>query len=115
MIDLKDLRENPDKYRRGAVLKNVNVDVEAILALDEKQRAAQRKFDLKPKGHIELGESLGLVDFQAGVRLAGSRSYFLKGVGAELQAAVLRLATEMMTREKGFTSMSVPVLVREEA
>ena len=34
MIDLKDLRDNPDKYRRGAKLKNVSVDIDAILALD---------------------------------------------------------------------------------
>jgi seryl-tRNA synthetase len=58
---------------------------------------------------------LGLFDFEAGVRLAGSRSYFLKGAGAELHQAVLRLAFDLMTREKGFTAMSVPVLVREIA
>jgi seryl-tRNA synthetase len=56
-----------------------------------------------------------LFDFEAGANIAGTRSYFLKGAAAELHAAVLRLAIEMMTREKGFTAMSVPVLVREVA
>ena len=164
MIDLKDLRENPDKYRKGAKLKNVTVDVDAILKADQQRLAAQqefeqlrseqnkasqeigklkdanekkaaiarvgelkgkvkdaedrakaleseltplllkvpqppdsdvpvgkdaadnvvlyrwgepKKFSFKPKTHIELGEALGLLDFERGVRLAGSRSYFL--------------------------------------
>jgi seryl-tRNA synthetase len=74
-----------------------------------------RKFEFKPKSHIELGEALDLFDFEAGVRLAGSRSYFLKGRGAELHNAILRFALDMMTGEKGFTAMTVPVLVRESA
>jgi seryl-tRNA synthetase len=202
MVDLKDLRENPEKYRRGAELKGVRVDVDAVLRLDEQRVAAQRefeklkseqneaskqigkakdaaerealkaratelkprvidaearmkaaeaavepllwqipqppdedvpvgkdasenvvayrwgqprKFDFKPKSHIELGEALGLLDFEAGVRIAGSRSYFLKGAGAELHNAVLRFAFDLMVREKGFTPMIVPVIVREEA
>jgi seryl-tRNA synthetase len=202
MIDLKDLRENPEKYRRGAQLKNVTVDIDAILALDEsrlkhlqeferaraeqnqassaigklkdateraaaitkvgamkdqvksaeeKARVAEaqlqplllqipqpadddvpvgkdaadnvvaskwgepRKFEFAPRSHLELGEKLGLLDFPRGVRLAGSRSYFLKGLGAELHNAVMRFALDMMTREKGFTAMSVPVMVRESA
>jgi seryl-tRNA synthetase len=202
MIDLKDLRENPDRYRRGAELKGVKVDVDGVLRLDEQWRSSQseferlraeqnergkeiarlrdpeqkkaaaaalgelkgrmkdaeerakvaaeqrdgllwqipqppdpdvpagkdatdnvvawkwgepRKFEFKPKSHIELGETLGILDFKAGVRLAGSRSYFLKGAGADLHHAVLRLALEIMTREKGFTNMIVPVMVREAA
>jgi seryl-tRNA synthetase len=74
-----------------------------------------RVFDFAPKSHLQLGESLGLLDFPRGVRLAGSRSYFLKGAGADLQSAVMRFALDMMTREQGFTAMAVPVLVRESA
>jgi seryl-tRNA synthetase len=74
-----------------------------------------RKFEFKPESHIELGEALGILDFKAGVRLAGSRSYFLKGAGADLHQAVLRLALDIMTRERGFTNMIVPVMVREAA
>ena len=202
MIDLKDLRENPQKYRRGAELKGVKVDIDALLRADERRVAAQkefekfrteqneaskqigrikdasekqaaisrvanlktkvkdaeermktseaetnalllqvpqppdddvppgkdatqnvvlyrwgqpRKFEFAPKSHIELGESLDILDFDAGVNLSGTRSYFLKGAGAELHNAVLRFAMDMMTREKGFVAMSVPVLVREAA
>ncbi len=202
MVDLKDLRENPEKYRRGSQLKNVAVDIDALLRADadrvrlqqefdglrakqneaskdigrlkdpnekqaaiarvgdlkshvkvaeDKLRAAEdalrplllivpqppdhdvpvgrdasqnvvtrksgepRKFDFKPKTHIELGEKLGIFDFAAGVKMAGSRSYLLKGLGAELHNGILRFALDMMSREHGFTPMTVPVLVREIA
>jgi len=74
-----------------------------------------RKFEFEPKSHIELGKSLGLFDVERGVKLAGSRSYFLTGAGAVLHNAVLRMAQDFMIHEQGFTPMSVPVLVREEA
>jgi seryl-tRNA synthetase len=202
MIDIKDLRDNPEKYRRGAELKNVSVNIAAVLDLDgqclraqqdfdrlkaeqndlsrqigkakdpqeretikakagamkpqiqeleQKRKTAEaardqlllqipqppdddvpvgkdaadnvllythgepRHFEFKPKSHIELGKSLDILDFEAGVALAGSRSYFLKGAGADLHQAILRLALEMMTREKGFTQLTVPVLVRDVA
>jgi len=74
-----------------------------------------RKFDFAPKSHIELGESLGLFEVERGVKLAGSRSYFLTGPGAMLHQAVLRLAQDFMVFEQGFRPMSVPVLVKEAA
>ncbi|MGC8539029.1 MAG: serine--tRNA ligase [Phycisphaerae bacterium] len=72
-------------------------------------------FDFPVRSHIELGETLELFDVPRGVRLAGSRSYFLTGAGALLHQAVLRLAMDMMVFEKGFTPLTVPVLVREAA
>lgn len=71
------------------------------------------KFDFAPKDHVELGRIHGLIDIDRGVKLAGSRSYFLTGPGAMLHQAVLRLAFDYMVYEQGFTPMSVPVLVRE--
>ncbi|HEX8324083.1 MAG TPA: serine--tRNA ligase [Tepidisphaeraceae bacterium] len=202
MVDLKDLRADPDKYRKGAADKNVGVDIDAILDLDHRQRDSQqafetlkaeqnvasqaigklkdpaekkaaaakvgelkarvqaaeetakqltaemtalllhvpqpadaevpvgrdasqnvvarhwgekRSFDFKPRNHIELAEKLGIVNFAAGVRQAGSRSYMLVGALAELHQAVLRYAMETMARVNGFTQVTVPVLVREEA
>jgi seryl-tRNA synthetase len=214
MIDLKDLRENPDRYRRAAKLKRIEVDIDKLLELDGKRRqldsqrqqltaeknaigkqigqlagkikkappaeqaalaeemkrlqarptelkgqeqtldaavaeldpqinelllrCAQppddevpvgkddtenveikrwgtvRQFDFKPKDHITLGSELGIIDADRGVKLAGSRSYFLLGDGTLLHQAVLRLAQDMMI-ERGFTPMTVPVLVREPA
>jgi seryl-tRNA synthetase len=214
MIDLKDLRENPDKYLQAAAQKRVDADIPRLLELDksyrgiltqqqtltaEKHQASKligplmgklskateaekadihaqvkalkerpaaikiqedvlqteldalkpqideillrvpqpadtdvpvgkddtgnvelrtwgsiRKFDFEPKDHITLGHNLGLFDIERGVKLAGSRSYFLLGAGAMLHQAVLRFAQDLMIA-KGFTLMQVPVLVREPA
>lgn len=68
-----------------------------------------------PKTHIELCDTLGLVDFPRGVKLAGSRSYVMTGMGMRLHQAVLRYAIDYMADSNGFTPMSVPVVVKEEA
>jgi seryl-tRNA synthetase len=72
-----------------------------------------RRFDFEPKDHVKLGAELGIIDVERGVKLAGSRNYALRGDGALLHQAVLRLALDLMI-ERGFTPMHVPVLVREE-
>lgn len=72
-----------------------------------------RKFDFEPKDHVALGQNLGILDLEGGVKLAGSRSYLLKGDGALLHRAVLGLALDMMVA-RGFVPMTVPVLVRDE-
>lgn len=73
---------------------------------------AQRGF--KPRTHLELCERLGLVNFERGVKMAGSRSYVLTGPGMRLQQAALRFAYDFICDKHGFTAMSVPVVVREE-
>ncbi len=73
-----------------------------------------RNKGFEPKTHMELAAELGLVDFERGVKMAGTRHYVLVGDGARLHQAVTRLAFDYITREKGFTPLTVPVLVREE-
>jgi len=226
MIDLKDLRANPDRYRRGAANKNSHVDIDKLLSLDEQVRAFQtdqqklaaeknaigkeigqvagqmkkadadakaelqkrmaelqaRPHEIKaaeaklgeqlaaletqrdelwllvpqpadddvpvgksaddnvelrrwnsdgevpfdptktfaeqrgfePKSHVELIEDLGLVDFDRGVKIAGSRSYVLVGDGMRLHQAVLRYAFDLMTQANGFTPLSASCLVRHQ-
>ncbi|MEM1356440.1 MAG: hypothetical protein AAGH88_16340, partial [Planctomycetota bacterium] len=224
MIDLKDLRADPDKYRRGAAEKQTHADIEGLLDLDAQVRAAQTElqhlvakknqaskqigplmgrlkkapddekqallaqvdglkqqaeqnktreaelneavrdlearreaiwlsvpqpadpdvpvgtssddnielrtwhaeggFDpsksfeenrgFKPKSHIQLGEALGLFDFERGVKMAGSRSYILTGDGMRLHNAILQYAFNFMVNDHGFKAMSVPVLVKED-
>jgi len=227
MIDLKDLRERPDRYRLGARKKRVEVDIDRLLELDAEKRRLQSEADVLraeqnriakesgpaigklsgqlktasgddrariegeiallkarpaalkeqiqgledrvsavtpelevlllsvpmppdddvPEGtsaddnveirrwspawfdvdktfegnkgflgrsHIELVESLGLCDFARGVKIAGSRSYVMTGMGMRLHNAVLQYAMDFMVR-KGFMPMSAPVVVREEA
>ncbi|WP_025737826.1 serine--tRNA ligase [Mycobacterium genavense] len=66
-----------------------------------------------PKDHLELGESLGLIDMQRGAKVSGSRFYFLTGKGALLQLGLLQLALRLAV-ENGFIPMIPPVLVRPE-
>ena len=66
-----------------------------------------------PKDHLELGEALGLIDTARGVKVSGSRFYFLTGRGALLQLGLLQLAVRLAVNN-GFTLMIPPVLVRPE-
>ncbi|OBF88455.1 serine--tRNA ligase [Mycobacterium sp. 852002-51163_SCH5372311] len=66
-----------------------------------------------PKDHLELGESLGLIDMQRGAKVSGSRFYFLTGRGALLQLGLLQLALQLAV-ENGFVPMIPPVLVRPQ-
>lgn len=73
-----------------------------------------RPFDFEPKDHVQLGIALDLIDVERGVKLAGTRNYFLKGDGALLHRAVLQFALDFMI-QKGYTPMVVPLLMRDEA
>src|SRR5271169_2196262 len=66
-----------------------------------------------PKDHLELGESLGLIDMARGAKVSGSRFYFLTGRGALLQLGLLQLALRLAV-DNGFIPMIPPVLVRPE-
>jgi seryl-tRNA synthetase len=70
-------------------------------------------FDFEPADHLDLGVRLGALDVERGAKVSGSRFYFLTGVGAQLQLALLNLAAAQATAN-GFTLMIPPVLVRPE-
>ncbi|MGD9109735.1 MAG: serine--tRNA ligase [Phycisphaerales bacterium] len=200
MIDIKLIRENPEKYKKAADDKKIEVDIDRLLQLDDsikllkqslqdiatyknerskliaglkdsekkeilsalaenKVRESEHKeklkqlqpefdvlmqqvaqpadddvplgkddtenveirkegkvcqFDFEPKDHVELGLALGIIDIERGVKLAGTRNYFLKGDGALLHWAILRFAMDFMV-ERGYEPMSVPLLMRDEA
>ncbi|MEE9370587.1 MAG: serine--tRNA ligase, partial [Sedimentisphaerales bacterium] len=73
-----------------------------------------RQFDFEPKDHVQLGLALDIIDIERGVKLAGTRNYFLKGDGALLHWAVLQLAMNYML-QKDYVPLAVPVLMRDEA
>jgi seryl-tRNA synthetase len=200
MLDIKDIRENPQRFKDGAKAKRFDVDIDKLLDIDSRLRAAKarlqdlvteknraskdipklgpedkkaalaklaslkteetglnatvtelqpqfddmmlyvpqppapevpyglddtqnvevrkwgepRKFDFTPKDHIELGQKLDIIDVERGVKLSGTRNYFLKGDGALLHWAVLRYAMDTMLA-RGFTPMSVPLLMKDSA
>ncbi|EGG35114.1 serine--tRNA ligase [Paenibacillus sp. HGF5] len=71
-------------------------------------------FDYQFRDHVTLGELHRMIDIPRGVKTAGTRSYYLTGIGAMLHRAVQQLAVDMLVA-KGFTLMDVPLTVRTEA
>ena len=70
-------------------------------------------FDFTPRDHLELGEMLGAIDMERGTKVSGSRFYFLTGIGARLELALMTLALDR-AMQAGFTPMIPPTLVRPE-
>ena len=197
MIPLQDLREDPDRYRRGAELKHESAPIDEILELDararrlraqvestqaERRRASSAtrgaptdeerarlaelktelqsseaelgeleariqslllyvpnpphssapigpddtgnvpvrtwgeppKFGFEPRPHYELGERLGIFDFERAAKISGARFAILRGEGARLQRALIAWMLDVATREHGYTEILPPYLVRRE-
>ncbi|MDD9265697.1 serine--tRNA ligase [Paenibacillus sp. GCM10023248] len=70
-------------------------------------------FDFVPRDHMQIGEDLDIIDVPRGVKVAGTRNYYLKGMGLYLHRAVQQLAIDVLN-DRGFTVMDVPLMVREE-
>ena len=73
-----------------------------------------RKFDFAPAPHWKLGESLGIIDFDRGVKLSGSRFYVLRGLGARLQRALIWFMLDLHTTKHGYQEVYPPYMVKRE-
>ncbi len=74
-----------------------------------------RQFDFTPQAHWDLGAKLGIIDFERGTKLAGSRFYVLNGAGARLQRALIAWMLDLHTRaEQGYREVYTPFMVRAE-
>ena len=72
------------------------------------------KFSFQPKQHFELGEALGLMDFETAAKLSGSRFVVLKGALARLERALTQFMLDLHTSEHGYTEVNPPLLVRDD-
>ena len=72
------------------------------------------KFDFTPAPHWKLGENLGIIDFERGVKLSGTRFYVLKGLGARLQRAIISFMLDLHTTEHGYQEVYPPFMVKRE-
>jgi seryl-tRNA synthetase len=70
-------------------------------------------FDFEPRDHVEIGELLGAIDITRGTKVSGSRFYFLRGIGARLEIALMNLALDKALAEN-FVPLITPTLVRPE-
>jgi seryl-tRNA synthetase len=76
-----------------------------------RSEGSAREFPFEPKPHWELGERLGIIDFERGVKLSGSRFHFLVGAGARLERALITWMLDLKTREQGYTEFAPPLMV----
>jgi seryl-tRNA synthetase len=72
------------------------------------------EFDFEPRDHVELGRMHGAIDLERGAKVSGSRFYFLTGIGAQLEFALINMAMDM-ARGNGFTQVTAPSLVKPRA
>ena len=73
-----------------------------------------KPFAFEPKPHWDLGTGLGIINFEQGVKLTGSRFYVLHGAGARLQRALIAWMLDLHTRRQGYREVYTPFLVKEE-
>ncbi|KAA0970690.1 serine--tRNA ligase [Aureimonas fodinaquatilis] len=83
--------------------------------LEVRKVGSKPSFDFSPKEHFELGENLGLMDFEAAARMSGSRFTVLRGKLARLERALGQFMLDLATEEFGYTEVSPPLLVRDDA
>jgi seryl-tRNA synthetase len=79
-----------------------------------RQEGEPREFDFEPLPHWELGPMLGIIDFERGVKLSGSRFYLLRGLGARLQRALITWMLDMHIRQHGYSEIYPPFMVKRE-
>ncbi|HVC39164.1 MAG TPA: serine--tRNA ligase [Candidatus Dormibacteraeota bacterium] len=73
------------------------------------------QFEFAPRTHYDLGEALGIFDFERAVKVAGSRFAVLRGEGARLERGLAQLMLDIATRERGYTEISPPYLVTRDS
>ena len=76
---------------------------------------AKPKMDFSPKEHFEIGEALGLMDFETATKISGSRFVILKGALARMERALMQFMLDLHTDHHGYTEVDPPLLVRDDA
>ncbi|QIT36535.1 serine--tRNA ligase [Wolbachia endosymbiont of Brugia pahangi] len=122
-IEAISLKEQMEKDKLVNILSNLpNIPVQGVPIgagensnLELRRYREKRQFDFVPKSHYELGERLGLMDFEQAAKISGSRFAILKGQLAKLGRALINFMLEMHVNEFGYTEVYHPVLVKNEA
>jgi seryl-tRNA synthetase len=86
-------------------------ETENVVVREEGQK---RSYPFSPKPHWDLGTALGIIDFERGVKISGSRFYVLKGWGAQLQRALITYMLDLHVQKHGYTEIYPPYMVRRE-
>lgn len=102
---MSELPNIPDERTPYGVDEDENVVIKTI--------GEPRKFDFTPKPHWDLGPELGIIDFERGAKITGSRFYVLSGPGARLQRALIAFMLDLHIRQ-GYTEKYLPFMVKTE-
>jgi len=115
----EELRELEGKLR-SSLLEIPNIPADDVPdGADEsgnvviRQSGEPPQFDFEPKPHWEIGEALDIIDFERGVKLAGSRFFLLKGAGARLERALIAWMLDFHT-SRGYLEVYPPAMIKEE-
>jgi len=79
-----------------------------------REEGKKRAYDFQPQPHWDLGTKLGIIDFERGVKISGSRFYVLKSWGARLQRALITYMLDLHTQKHGYVEIYPPYMVRRE-
>jgi seryl-tRNA synthetase len=90
-------------------------DSENVVLRQEGDPRTLEEFGFDPKPHWELGPALGILDFERGVKLSGTRFYVMAGAGSRLQRALINWMLDLHTSEHGYKEVYPPFIVKEEA
>ena len=99
----------PNMYQDGTPVgedENANVEI--------RRWGTPREFTFEPKAHWDIGEDLGILDFERGSKLGGSRFVLYRGLGARVERALINFMLDLHTTEHGYTEHITPVLVKRE-
>ncbi len=118
---LDDQVRQVEERLNNALLQVPNMPHESVpIGRDESENVVvrtwgqPREFDFEPLPHWDLGSTLGIIDFERGVKLSGTRFYVLKGMGARLQRALITWMLDLHVNEHGYTEIYPPFMVKEE-
>ena len=121
IIDGKAIQSNMEKALETKLLEMPNMlDASVPVGTDESDNRVERtwgeipKFDFEPKDHVDLGEALGIFDFETAAKLARARFNLSKGPGARLERALINFMLDVQTEEHGYTEMLPPFMVNSE-
>ncbi len=119
--ELEDGLRDTDNELDSLMLKVPNLpDDSAPVGPDESANIEVKRvgdlpsYDFEPKAHWDIAETLGIIDFERGVRLAGSRFFVLRGKGAKLQRAVISFMIDMHVEQHGYTEVYLPYIVNRD-
>jgi seryl-tRNA synthetase len=102
------------------VIPNIPDESVPLGASDEDNRVERMwgdppKFSFEPKDHVDIGQDLGILDFECAAKLTGARFCLSRGVGAQLERAVINFMLDTHTREHGYTEILPPFMVNSDS